>query len=90
MRNCFVCLAAVLLTTVVFSDDHSTPWQISFPFFKNAQAPHGVIEGYGDWCVIGEGAHSGLTEESVLCLSDRSVYSIQSTIWNHLQGKSLM
>ena len=72
---------------------------LSFPFFQSGQStgisPE-LMVGYGDWCVIGEGAHAGtnqyfgLTEDSVLCLSDRSVHSIQSIIWNHLQGRSLM
>ncbi|MCD6587514.1 MAG: hypothetical protein J7K88_03090, partial [Candidatus Fermentibacteraceae bacterium] len=82
MRNCFVCLAAILLTTVALSGELSIPWQISFPFFKNAQAPHSVIEGYGDWCVIGEGAHPGLdfgaiTGDSVLVPADTPMYAIQ-------------
>ena len=50
----------LILSASSFSHDRDIPWLVSWPFFQNAQAPHGVIEGYGDWCVASEGLHPGI------------------------------
>lgn len=48
------------ISSIVTAQGTETPWDLSWPFFKNAAAPHGVFNGYGDWCVIDEGPHPGL------------------------------
>ncbi|MCD4707868.1 MAG: hypothetical protein K8S62_09030, partial [Candidatus Sabulitectum sp.] len=83
MRSIFTCLILLLmLSTSALSNDRGTPWQVSFPFFQNAQAPHSIQSGYGDWCVIGEGAHPGLDfgaipGDSVLVPTHTPMYAIQ-------------
>jgi len=80
-------LAALLSLCSVAVSVEPADIPLSFPFFHSGQStgisPE-LMVGYGDLCVIGEGAYagtdqySGLTEDSVLCLSGRSVYSIHS------------
>ena len=66
MRSIFACLILLLsLSTSTFSDNRGTPWPVSWPFFQNAQAPHSIQIGYGDWCVFSEGAHPGLNFSAV-------------------------
>ncbi len=61
MRIIFTCLISLLLfSTPVISNDRGTPWLVSWPFFQNAQAPHSINGGYGDWCAPIEGMHPGL------------------------------
>ena len=82
MRYIFTCLISLLLfSTSTFSDDRSTPWLVSWPFFQNTQSPHKIIGGYGDWCVAYEGAHPGLDfgvepEDSVLLPTDNTSYTL--------------
>ncbi len=83
MRSIIVCLVvSLLLSTSVFSDNRGTPWLVSWPFFQNAQAPHSIQSGYGDWCIIDEGAHPGLDfgatlGDSVVVPSDTPIYAIK-------------
>jgi len=85
MRYIFTCIVVslLLLSTSAFSDDRSTPWLVSWPFFQNAQSPHKIIGGYGDWCVAFEGAHPGLDfgavpvpDDSVLLPTDNTSYTL--------------
>ncbi|MCK4505162.1 MAG: hypothetical protein KAW14_06065 [Candidatus Aegiribacteria sp.] len=48
------------ISMIVSSQGTEVPWDLSWPFFDNAPSPHGVFNGYGDWCVIEEGPHPGL------------------------------
>ena len=67
MRHILTCLICLLLfSTSALSNDRGTPWLISWPFFQNAQAPHSIQSGYGDWCIYMEGAHPGLDFGAIL------------------------
>ncbi len=76
MKSIFTSLILFLiLPAVAFSGNLGTPWSVSWPFFQKANVPHSLTGGYGDWCVIGEGAHPGLdfgaiTGDSVLVPAD--------------------
>ena len=61
MRSIITCLVLLpFLSASASPNNRSTPWQVSWPFFQNANVPHSLTGGYGDWCVIDEGAHTGL------------------------------
>ncbi len=84
MRSPFTCLTVflLLLSTSASSNNRGTPWQVSWPFFQNADVPHSLTGGYGDWCVIDEGAHPGLdfgaiTGDSVLVPADIPMYALR-------------
>ena len=62
MRNLISRLTVLLIfsSTYAISNDRDTPRLASWPFFQNAQTPHSIIGGYGDWSVIDEGPQPGL------------------------------
>ncbi len=82
MRSIFICLILLLfLSASASSNNRGTPWQVSWPFFQNANVPHSLTGGYGDWCVIDEGAHPGLDfgaipGDSVLVPSDMTRHNL--------------
>ncbi|NOQ21755.1 MAG: hypothetical protein GQ565_03775, partial [Candidatus Aegiribacteria sp.] len=77
----FTILLLLILVSEGLSSDRETPWLLSWPFLNNAQEPHSIQSGYGDWCMPIEGAHPGLDfgaalADSVLLPTDATRYTL--------------
>jgi len=91
MNKATTCLATFLLilSTSAFSDDRSTPWLVSWPFFQSDTASHSINNGYGDWCSPIEGAHPGLDfgvdpDDLVLLPTDNTSYTLLTHLYPNI------